>query len=170
MLDHAAKYHERVRERFLEVSDDMRFQFAFGGSYRDAFKPVESTWNGRQYVSVHSGDVIGYFAYSIDRDSDIVYGLQIVNFTYQVNPVFSKDLASFLRDIFEKYKHRKLRFTCMTDNPVLPSYKRICERFGGRVVGTYKQEDKLLDGEYHDRVIFEVLRSDYMEARNGKVS
>lgn len=163
MLEHAAKHHERLKELFVDIADDMRFQYMFCYSYRNTFQLNDSTWSEVQYVSVHDNAVIGYFSYKIDRNTDTVENLQIVNFTYEVNTIFAKDLARFLRNIFEKYKYRKLKFTCSADNPILPSYKRLCVKFGGRIVGVHRSEDKLLDGEYHDTVLFEVLRSDYME-------
>jgi len=41
----------------------------------------ESTWNNHQFVSLDSaGDVIGYIGYQIDRLTNNVYGLNIINF------------------------------------------------------------------------------------------
>lgn len=162
MLDHAAKYENELRLLLMDAGDDLRFQYAWNTSHRQLFELNKNTWDGRQFVSVRDGRVIGYLSYSIDRDSDVVYGVQIINFTLEPNITFSKDLAPFLRDVFMKYGHRKLRFTCIADNPIKPSYDRVCEKYGGRVVGVYRREERLLDGEYHDTVIYEILLDDFL--------
>lgn len=90
--------------------------------------------------------------------------MQIVNFV-DVNIIFSKDLLQFLTDIFEKFKIRKLKFSCYTDNPIEPKYEKMIKKFGGRVVGIQKKNDKLTDGDYHDLKMYELLRSDYLKKK-----
>jgi DNA polymerase-3 subunit alpha len=40
----------------------------------------------------------------------------------------------------------------------------LMKKYGGRVVGTYKQQVKLIDNKFYDEKIYEIFREDYMKA------
>ncbi|MNP01387.1 hypothetical protein D3C76_931990 [compost metagenome] len=111
------------------------------------------------------GKMLGYLGYDIDRDSGVAYNLCAISFTEDAHPIFAKDLARFLRDIFEKFHFRKLRWTVTIGNPVEKYYDRLCYRYGGRVAGIWLKEDKLMDGTYADRKQYEIFHDDYMERK-----
>lgn len=161
MLDIAQKYEDQLKLLFANIAFDMRFMFMIGSSYRDVYKASDSTWTRHEFVSIHNGEIIGYLKYSINRDSNVAYGMQIVNFTYKHNIIFAKDLKTFLNDIFKKYQFRKLKYSCYVGNPIEKSYDKMTLKYGGKIVGIQKENDKLLDGNYYDCKLYEILRKDY---------
>ena len=106
---------------------------------------------------------IGYISYSIARADNSVHSLNIINFS-ENKVTFGMDLRRALRDIFEKYRFRKLSFTVVVGNPIESSYDKLIERYGGRIVGISKVDVKLIDGKYYDRKLYEILAEDYFSA------
>jgi hypothetical protein len=104
--------------------------------------------------------VIGYIEYNISRTSNSISSLSIINFTDD-KVTFAMDLKHVLTDIFEKYKFRKINFSVIIGNPIEKSYDKMVKKYGGRIVGTYKDDVVLIDGEYYDRKTYEILASDY---------
>ena len=82
--------------------------------------------------------------------------------------VYVPVLVQVIKDIFEKYHFHKLIFNAVIGNPAREKYTKIIERFGGRIVGIAK-EDIYMYGKYYDKIIYEVLKSDYdnMKEKNG---
>jgi len=161
MIDIAAKYESELKDLFTNIGLDLKYMFAFCGNYRKSYTCSENTWSSHEFVSIDKdSNVIGYFSYEIDRTTNNASGLSIINFSD--NPMFGLDLLKLFDDIFMKFKFNKLNFGCYTRNPAIEKYERIVNNFGGRVVGVYKNEDILLDGEFHDKKVFEVTRLDYV--------
>lgn len=165
MLDLAIKYESELQKLFADISLDEKYKFLYGMSYREKYKASETTWTMHEFVSIHNGEVIGYLKYNLDRDSNMAYGMQIVNFSNKGNYYFSKDMMQFLKDIFEKFRFRKLRFCCFVGNPIEKMYDEYIKKFGGRIVGLEREESKLLDGLYYDLKLYEILYSEYKAVR-----
>ena len=108
-------------------------------------------------------EVIGYIAYSVSRSDNTVHALSILNFTDN-KATFGMDLGRAVRDIFEKFKFRKLNFTVVIGNPIEDTYDRLIEKYGGRIVGVHKEDVKLVDGLYYDRKLYEITSSEYFHA------
>jgi len=106
--------------------------------------------------------VLGYFRYNIDKDSNAAYAMQIMNF-YQPSIIFANDLKQFLTDIFEKFQFRKLRYACYIGNAIEKQYDKITQKYGGRIVGIQKEDNKLMDGKYYDCKLYEILLKDYLK-------
>ena len=53
-------------------------------------------------------------------------------------------------------------------NPIEKSYDKMVKKYGGRIIGTYKEDVKLIDGEYYDKKLYEILSSEYFNAINSK--
>lgn len=97
----------------------------------------------------------------------MAWSLGVINFSDN-KIIFGMDLGQTLMDIFEKFKFRKLRFSVIVGNPIEKSYDKMVSKYGGRIVGTYYKEQKLIDGEIYDQKLYEILREDYMEAKYGR--
>jgi hypothetical protein len=110
---------------------------------------------------------MGYISYNISRAENSAYSLSIINFSDN-KIAFGKDLSQALKDIFERYKFRKLNFTVLIGNPIEKSYDKMIKKYGGRIVGTYKEDVKLIDGEYYDKKAYEILASEYFNAIENK--
>lgn len=162
MLDLAIKYEKELQELFANISMDEKYMFLNGSSYRDKYEAAESTWSKHEFVSMNTkGEVIGYIKYSVDRESNVAYGLQIVNFSPN-KVVFGRDTMKCLDEIFTKFKFRKLSYNVYIGNPVEKTYDRLTNLFGGRIIGISLKNDKLLDGNYYDSKAYEIFRDDYI--------
>jgi RimJ/RimL family protein N-acetyltransferase len=170
MLDIAIKYEEQLQKLFADIAFDEKYKFYYGYSYRDKYKSTESTWNKHEFVSIHKDkiskkdEIIGYMSYSIERDSHHVSGLAIMNFKER-NIIFAKDLKQFLIDIFEKFNFRKLNWGVYVGNPIEKSYDKMCQKYGGRIVGIKKEDVILIDGKYYDYKMYEIMREDYLRSK-----
>ena len=115
---------------------------------------------GKGLMAILMAGLIGYIAYNIARADNSAHSLSIMNFSDN-KVAFGMDLGQALKDIFEKYKFRKLNFTVVVGNPIEKSYDKMIKKYGGRIVGTYKSDVKLIDGEYYDKKSYEILADEY---------
>lgn len=161
MLDVAIKHKERLTERFRETWFQDKYKFWNYTNYFEEMPIEDSTWVNHQFVSLDSdGDVIGYIGYKIDRSNDYVYALNIINFTDN-KAVFGIDAGKVLKDIFEKFHFRKLCFSVVVGNPIEKTYDKMIENFGGKICGYKKEHVRLIDGQFYDEKMYEILAKDY---------
>lgn len=162
MLDVAIRHEIELNDLFRSVWFKERYKYWNCANYYEEWSASDSTWTSHQFVSMRNGNVIGYIGYTINRaDLDEAYSLNIINFEERPSVTFARDLGKALTDIFEKYKLRKLSFTVVIGNPIEKSYDKMCELYGGRIVGIKKKQVRLIDGELYDEKLYEVLREDY---------
>lgn len=93
---------------------------------------------------------------NISRDDNSISGLSIINFENK-NLTYSKDLRQFLLDLFIKYKFRKVNFVVVIGNLIEKMYDKYIEKYGGRIVGIYKDHIKLQDGNLYDQKLYEIF-------------
>lgn len=163
MLEPAIKYRDQLSVIQYDTWFNDKYKYWNCETYHQPIQIEENTWNKNQFVSVHNGEVIGYISYNIARAENSAYCLSIINFSDN-KIAFGKDLGQALKDIFEKYKFRKLNFSVVIGNPIEKSYDKMIKKYGGRIVGTYKEEVKLIDGEYYDKKMYEIFAREYFEA------
>ena len=169
MLDVAQKHTDELRLKFADIAYDLKYQFYTGG-WSTEYQPSKDNWGNFEFVSVdNNGNVIGYIKYLIDRNSNYVYGFSIINFSDN-KITFGRDVVQAIDDVFIKYKFRKLEYAVYIGNPIENTYDRLTKRYGGRIVGTKMQSDKLLDGNIYDFKMYELFREDYMENKPMKSS
>ncbi len=167
MLEPAIKYEAQVKERFRGIWFDERYKYFNCSTYYEEWKINDSTWNRHQFVSTRGEDVIGYISYAVSRAEDDVSNLAIVNFEDAPSFTFAKDLGLALRDIFEKFRFRRMEFSVIVGNPIEKSYDRLCRKYGGRIVGTYNKRVRLIDGKFYDEKYYEIFADDYFDAKKG---
>lgn len=166
MLDLAIKYEERLKALFSNVVFDKEYMFYSGGSYRDAYESIKSTWSCHEFVSItNEGKVLGYIKYNICRDSLACRGLQIINFSNS-KATFGKDVMRCLDELFTKFQFRKLSYCVYVGNPIEKTYDKLTTKYGGRIVGTKVKDDRLLDGNYYDLKLYEIFREDYLRRKD----
>ncbi|MHB8131563.1 MAG: GNAT family N-acetyltransferase [Mobilitalea sp.] len=125
--------------------------------------------NEHQFVSLNKDfQILGLIGYHINRSNDYVDDLWIINFSDN-KIVFGIDVRKAMDDIFNKYNFRKLTFSVVVGNMVEAQYDKLIHKFGGRVVGTYKENLKLMDNKYYDEKFYEIFRSDYIAHANNKI-
>lgn len=165
MLEVAQNHKEELERKMRETWGNEKYWYYNSNSYFFLSSIDDNTWDRMQFASVSSaGEVIGYLGYTIDRQCRYVSGLAIINFTD--NPVFGIDVMHMVKDIFEKYQFRKINFSVILGNPIEKKYDKIAKKYGGRIVGTYKDHVMLPDGKLYDEKIYEVLREDYLNKKH----
>lgn len=166
MLKLAYFYKQQLQEEYQKIIFDEKYKFYFCQSYWDYefhTSTGDSNWYGIEYVSVNKdGDIIGYLGADINRDSNKVNCLKIINFKNKGNITFSKDLYNFLMELFTKYKVRKIEFSVVVGNPIEKMYDKYVQKYGGHIAGQYTKYIKLIDGEYYDYKMYEIFREDYL--------
>lgn len=170
MIVLAIDYQGEVKQKMRRTWFQERYKYYHCSNWCDDWEVALSTWNGHQFVSVRDGEVIGYIGYKVDRANELVYDLNILNFEDKPSTTFSVDLGNVLKDIFEKFGFRKLNFSVVIGNPIESSYDKMCDRFGGRIVGIAKENVRLFDGKYHDEKYYEIFRRDYMRIVGKEVT
>lgn len=162
MLDIAINHIEELKQKMNSIWFDEKYKFYNNDLYYSDFKVDDDTWNRHQFVSLDkNGCVIGYIGYSVSRQTHSCSNLAIINFSDN-KMIFGTDLGQALKDIFEKFKFKKLNFKVVIGNPIEKSYDKMINKYGGRVVGIYSDETKLIDGEYYPVKLYEILRENYM--------
>ena len=167
MLDIALKYIDKLKELYLNTWHNEKYKYYNYRCFWELPTFKENTLDGHDFVSLNErGEIIGAIGYCILRDTESVCGLGILNFTEECDYIFGKDVFQAIEDIFEKFNFRKLSFCVVIGNPIEKTYDRLCEKYGGRIVGIEKEETKLCDNRYYDVKRYEILRKDYMKKRS----
>lgn len=162
MLECAHEYREELRKKMMKTWENPKYWYYNNCSYFSELELDKDTWNNMRYVSVNSyGEVIGYMGYGVERESRYVSYLAIINFTDDI--IFGVDVWHMIKDIFEKYQYRKINFSVIIGNPIEAKYDRLINRYGGRIVGIYKENTMLPDGQLYDEKLYEIFRTDYLE-------
>ena len=167
MLEPAIKYKEVLENIQYNTWFNDKYKYWISDVCCSSLKIQDHTWEKHQFVSVVNGKIIGYIGYNISRADNSVSGINILNFTDN-RIAFGKDLHQALRDIFERFNFRKANFSVVIGNPIEKSYDKLIAKYGGRIVGTYKEDVKLFDGKLYDRKVCEVLNKEYFNSVSKK--
>lgn len=163
MLDIAINHTEELKKKFRETWFDEKYKFYNYDTYYSDWSIDDNTWDNHQFVSINKGGhVIGYIGYAIKRQTHNCGALGIINFSDNQG-TFGVDVGHVLVDIFEKFNFGKLKFSVVIGNPIEKTYDRLVKKYGGRVVGIYKNEVRLIDGNYYDVKHYEILRENYLD-------
>lgn len=159
MIKPAILYEQEIIESFKNIFFDDKYKYFYYSGY--GIPEIENhTFNHHQFASVdNENKLIGFIYYELDRECNAARTLCIINFTDDYI-TFGMDLIQVIKDVFEKFNFHKLTFNAVDGNPAKDKYTKIIERFGGRIIGI-KKEDILLRGKYHDKILYEILKSDY---------
>jgi hypothetical protein len=168
MLDNAKKYEAELVKLYQDIAFDPFYNFYQYNVYRETFEIPRDTWNGHYFVSKVGTKIIGYINYGIKRSEHFANSLGIVHFggkDAKGGVVFGRDVMTALKDIFERYGFIKLQFTVVIGNPIEKTYDKLVKRYGGRVIGIYKNEIRLIDGKLYDVKDYEILAEEYFASK-----
>lgn len=170
MLDVANKYEDELKVLNMDTWYNDKYKFYHGSSWCNVKEMADNNWEDRIFVSKNKDDeILGMIGYHINRADDYVDCLYIINYTDN-KVTFGMDLYQVLDDMFTKYNFRKLNFTVIVGNPIEKSYDNLIHKFGGRIIGTYKENVKLMDNKYYDEKIYEIFREDYLNVRKDGIN
>jgi hypothetical protein len=161
LIEYAKKYEQELRSIFYNLNFDLFYKYAFLHPWRDDFELPVSTYDYHSFVSHDKNQIIGFIAYNINRITDSVSRIQIVNFNKKYSYIFGKDAIICMKNVFEVFNFRKINFDIVIGNPIEKTYDKLILRYGGRIVGVKKEDVKLIDGKYYDLKQYEIFREDY---------
>lgn len=160
----AKLFEEEIKNKFWEIWYDEKYQYYFGGNYRRDFEIIDSE-NGinRDFAIIgDKGDVIGYIGYTFDTELKIAKWFGAINFSNQ-KVQFGMALKQVIYDCFNKFGADLVSFEVIVGNPVECEYDRLCEKVGGRVVGTKSNRAVNMKGEKCNVKEYEIKREDFLK-------
>jgi hypothetical protein len=167
MLKIAYYYKSKIQEEYQKIIYNPKYKFYVCSSYYNYEFDVggNTNWANIEFVSVDKDDnVIGFLGASVNRDIMKVDSLRIINFKEKGNITFSKDLNQFLHELFTVHNFNKINFSVVCGNPIEKMYDKYCIKYGGRILGTYKDDVKLTDGKLYNLKIYEILKEEYLKS------
>lgn len=166
-MEIAQKYKEQLQRKMLDVWYNDKYKYWNADTFFSEFKVSEDSWNMHQFVCVGGmegpDELVGYIGYSINRRTNNCHSLSAINFSdYKSDKTtFGLTLGRVVCDIFEKFHFNKLNFSVIVGNPIEESYDKMIEKYGGRIVGYFRDEVKLHDGTYCDEKLYEITSEQY---------
>ena len=160
MLALAIQYAPQLQECYQNTLTDEKYRHYMHGTRR-YFIPIEpDDTNKLQYVSLGAyGNIIGFFECNLNRDTMTAYEITAIRFTPEYEPEFAADMYRFVVDvIFQQYGMQRVIYNVIKGNEAEKLYDRICERYGGSIVGTFTNEVRLFDGKLYDVKYYEMLK------------
>lgn len=165
MLKPAQLFIGELKQKSMETYYDPRYMYyspSTGNSILDV--PEDNTYI-HSFVSIDKdGKLVGFIQYNINWQVKSVYNLGVMSFDIG-NLEFIKDLYQAIDNIFTVHNLNRLYFWAIADNPVLGTYKKLVEKYGGRQCGYTRQSCILQDGKLHDEVQFEIMRDEYFSKK-----
>lgn len=167
MLDIATNHIEEVKHKMKQIWFQDKYKYYNYNEYYREIDIADETWDTHQFVSLdNNGNVIGYIDYQINRQTYNCHNIGIINFSN--NKIsFGMDVGQVLTDMFKKFKFNKLTFSVVVGNPIEKTYDKMVNKYGGRIVGVYEKETKLIDGEYYDVKVYEITRNNYFMSKGA---
>jgi len=158
LLDLAYNHKQALNKKYSQmILDPQKYKYVISNTWATYELEIHTnSWDKLQFVSIVKKEVIGYFECSADRQVYYAHRLVAINFEDKPNFVFSKDFWRFVKLLFVQYKFNKINFSCVVGNPAEKIYYKIINKWSGRIVGTYKNDVKLLDGKVYDLRVYEI--------------
>lgn len=171
MIGHIYGYQNEILRKMRETWFMENYKFYYANNvYSDAgfVGLITDTLDRSQFVSVNkNNELVGYISYNIDRQANYVYNFEAINFTDN-KIVFGVDIKEIIYDIFYVFNFNKIVFSVIVGNPIEKSYDILVKKYGGRVVGVYKEDLKLTDGNLYNRKTYEIMRDDFKNHRSNE--
>lgn len=167
-IKNAKLYETEIREKIWEIWYDEKYQYYFGTDWRRDFSlaDAENSPCHHDFAIFNDDDeLIGYIGYSIDLESRIAERFGAINFSDD-KLIFGKVICQIIKDCFLKFGMNVVEWCVICGNPIEKSYDRLCERYGGRIVGVKRRRAKDMAGNPCDFKMYEILREDFLEAIN----
>lgn len=169
MIAPAILYADALTKLHPRAMFEKRTNFYSLGSWR-SFKLIiaDDDWANIQRVSVRDEEVHGFLSASIDRDIPSVSELSAISYR-PGSPTFARDLAAFVGGLCVD-RWERVAWSVVIGNPIEPMYDRMCERLGGRIIGTQRRYVRTHDGVLRDRKLYEVIPSEVPNAERIQIS
>lgn len=155
MLKPAFLYKDILEKKFIEYlyTDECFFYNGYG----TCGEPQKITPRDGYYqwaIVNNKEQVIGYFAYTIQVETDTVLNFGLYSFD-KGNIIIGKDVFEKMEELIKD--HRRIEWRMIADNPAKRSYDRFCRKHNGNCVCLHKS-CKDIHGIYHDDYIYEIVK------------
>jgi len=169
-LENAKLHEDEIKHKMWSIWYDEKYQYYFGGEWRRDFSLADSDNSPcrHEFAVLNDNDeLIGFIGYNIDLELRIAERFGAINFSDD-KLTFGRALAQVVRECFMKFGMEVVEWCVVCGNPIERSYDRMCEKFGGQIVGIKHHRAKDMSGEPHDFKIYEILKKDFMKAFGKK--
>lgn len=163
MLKRAILFREQINREMSRVCDDPRCRF-YTFRYWDMNVTIDNdNWSRHQFASVDKNDnVMGYISSNVDQKAHFISQISMIRFMDNKYTAFALDIKNFFLLMFNDYKYRKACFTLLVGSPHEKMYDRFMEKYGGRVVGIFKEHTALPNGQICDEKSYEIFRQPFL--------
>lgn len=171
MLKPAKLYEEELNRKYIETWYDERYKYYVIGNGKCEISLPDNNNNSHHFVCVDKNEnLIGYFSYNMDLYSEVVFGIGWISFD-EGNLLFVMDVMKHIDELFFKQHINKIEFSCLVGNPARKFYRRMLNKYGGKVCG-YKTQTVRINGSFYDEELYELFYVDYalsrLERKNKK--
>jgi len=163
MLDLAINHAPELQAKYRASIFDERYKFYRRTPGGDFFLPItDNSRDGLQFVSLDESGVIGYLSVKVNRLTKTGYEIEAIHFSPKQNPIFTQDMFDFFSALYSTFGLNRLVWSVIVGNPAEAFYDRLVDYFGVRVVGTFKDDVMLYDGQLYDLKYYEYFKDDFM--------
>ena len=163
MLDLAINHAAELQAKYRNTILDERYKYYRRTPGGDFFLPIaENNWESLQFVSLDDSEVIGYLSAKVNRLTKTGYDIEAIHFLPQQCPVFTQDMFDFFMALFTAFGLNRLTWSVVVGNPAESFYDRLVESVGVRIVGTFKEDVMLYDGQLYDLKYYEHFKDDFL--------
>ena len=168
MLHSAALFKNEIGIKMISMAFDPKYQWYYAGIGFDGFDHLHEE-DSQHFVSTNlSGNLIGYITYRVDRSTRVAFALNIISLDMG-NLEFIKDVNQVIRTIFEQNHMNRLVIFVYVDNPHFRGCRKLIKKLGGHEIKKIHETDRLIEGEFRDGIMFEIVAEDYKDMMKRKV-
>ena len=154
MLKPAILYKEELEKKFAEQLYSDEYYYYSGYAHCNSLQEIRAEDNIYRYAIVDNDEVVGWFAYNIQPETDTVYSFGLYSFA-PGNPVIGIDVMRKMEELVVNF--RRVEWRMIGGNKVERHYDRFCQRHNGNKVILH---DVCKDnhGQYHNECIYEIVK------------
>jgi len=165
MIKNGYLYKESLAKLYTERWYDPHYKWWFSGSAHWELELDSSDENRRHFVSINSkGEIIGHFSYRFDYESRNACNFGMILFDPKYKALFGRDILRHIDTLFNEWNCHSMVWQVIIGNPAEALYDKFIRHYGGRIVGTYK-DDACIYGKYYDTKAYQLLHSEYKSDR-----
>ena len=165
-LVNAKLYENEIRHKMWEIWYDEKYQYYFGDIWRTDFSLNDRNAEcPRMAFAIlnEQNELIGFIGYFLNTEVQVAQQFGAVNFSDD-KISFGKALHQVIKECFLKFGVEVLEWQVIIGNPIEKSYDKLCQKFGGHIVGIRHHRVKDMSGQIRDEKIYEILREDFLKS------
>ena len=172
MLVPAMCYKDEIEKAYTRLAYTQKLMW-YDGCIEN-FKHELTEEDGKyQYAIVESGQVIGYISFRVDWYCSMAYNFGLMSFMdiyfdnpsqeyKSTKPIIFKAIREVIRMV-ESFNLHRIDWRCVGGNPAERGYLGILKHFEDKydiARGVFRDNMKDRHGNYHDTIMFELIRKD----------